>query len=299
VRGRTLTLVLVCCAATAGGASADLYGTQATAARIAFARGTASGHYDIWTMAANGTSARRLTTSCLVDWWPDWSPDRRHIAFARSCGGTFRVYVVDADGSAARAVTPARLNAQWPTWSPDGRRLGFSGGPFDREEIYVINVDGTGLRRLTDDTAADQSPDWSPDGRWILYARLRRSGPADIMTVSPTSKVQRPVGIRGGEPAWSPDGKRIAFARRDRSVARETIDLWIAQANGRAARRLVNERAGVTSHHPAWSPDGAQIAFMSNRIEGKNGGSIYVRGAEGVHRVAKSPAEDTDPAWAA
>jgi TolB protein len=295
-RGRALGIVLAALAAVSAGAASSL----SSDAGIVFSRGATPDRYDLWTMAPNGTLARRVTKSCMWDRWPAWSPDKQRIAFARSCGGKFRIFVVNADGSGLRAVTPARLNAEWPAWSPDGRRLAFSGGAFEREEIYVIDVDGAGLRRLTHNTVADRSPDWSPDGKAILFTRARANGPSDMMVLSPSGKSSaRPVGVRGGEPAWSPDGRRIAFARRDRSIPQETVDIWVVRADGRGARQVTDERPGVVSHHPAWSPDGKRIAFMSNRIERKNGGSIYIAGAEGVYRVAKSPMEDVDPAWTA
>ena len=66
----------------------------------------------------------------------------------------------------------------------------------------------------------------------------------------------RPV---AGAPSWAPDGLSLAFYR----VTGGRADLWIARADGTAARRLTR-RAG-NEVDPAWAPDGATIAFATDR----------------------------------
>ena len=87
-------------------------------------------HTDIWTMRADGTGARQLTSGAF-DVEPVFSPDGRRIAFGRITG-------VDAQG-------------------------------FQLEAVYVINTDGTHLREVVPPLADLEHPDWSPDGAWISF----------------------------------------------------------------------------------------------------------------------------------
>jgi TolB protein len=76
-----------------------------------------------------------------------------------------------------------------------------------------------------------------------------------------------------GLPAWSPDRGRIAYvSARDRDA-----DIWVMNADGSGARRLVRAR-GADDLYPAWSPDGRLIAFSRYR---HGGGDIYVVRADG------------------
>lgn len=114
----------------------------------------------LWTMKADGTGGRRLTTWTAAG--PSWSPDGKWLAFGSlSCSGGPGVYRISATSMTAKpqvlfprdcrteplpaetAVSPrsgsTALNDRLRTddavaWSPDGTRLAFRGG--DCESIY-------------------------------------------------------------------------------------------------------------------------------------------------------------------
>ena len=86
-------------------------------------------------------------------------------------------------------------------------------------------------------------------------------------------------------PRWSPDGFRIAYQT-------DPGDVWVMDANGSNARRL------VTGFRPSWSPDGSRIAYMANGTQGSF--DILVTDAAGggvSERLAFSSLDEWSPAW--
>jgi Tol biopolymer transport system component len=78
-------------------------------------------------------------------------------------------------------------------------------------------------------------------------------------------------------PQYSPDGSQVAF-RSNRTGPNE---IWIAEKDGRAVRKLTNFGGPVTGS-PRWSPDGKWITFDS-RAGGNS--DIWVVAAAGVSRA--------------
>ena len=287
-------LVSVCVTAAAAGSGRALTDSQA---RLAFARGVSPDRYEIWTASGRGQGLRRVTHGCGWDWWPAWSPDRTQLAFARSCGSRFAIYIVNANGGGLHRLVKTSSDDVWPSWSPDGSEVAFVAGSTGRTELYVIGANGKGLHRLTHNGVDDASPAWSPDGSLILFSSGRTHH--RLTTIPAEGGTPHALPLRGGEPAWSPDGTRIVWAKGIAGAARETADLWIANADGSGARRLTHEQVGVVSHHPSWSPDGRTIAYMSNRGAPSKGAALWTISPTGgtPHRITSPGYEDADPTW--
>jgi len=231
---------------------------------------------DIWSMRADGTHVRRLTSSPAMEFDPTWSPDGSRIAYRHwPHNGTSRIFVMKADGSDQQNLT--RKDSWGPDWSPDGRRIAFNSvagtGALDVYG-YVVAPDGSGLRRISRHYV--EYPAWSPDGSQIAFMApepgATGSNPDYNIFVMDAdgSHVRRLTTAPGedGWPAWSPDGTRIVFssARDDCSISdaadcRTTGDIgpwedvWIINADGTGQRRVTSE----SGQFFAWSPDGSAI----------------------------------------
>ncbi|HSH33238.1 MAG TPA: hypothetical protein VLB31_06430 [Actinomycetota bacterium] len=92
---------------------------------------------------------------------------------------------------------------------------------------------------------------------------------------------------KDADPSWEPDGSSIAFTR----ITSQGPQIWIVDAGGGAAQRLMNRAAD-----PSWSPDGSSIAFV-RRAKGNT--DIWSAEPDGSHvrRLTSSPAPDLEPAW--
>lgn len=70
-------------------------------------------HGDIYTVSANGGTARQITSNPAYEAYPVWSPDGRQIAFASRREGSMDVFVVSSEGG-----TPKRLTTDSGTEIP-------------------------------------------------------------------------------------------------------------------------------------------------------------------------------------
>lgn len=228
------------------GVHAEYPSWSADGTTIAFDSGTtvsirdwtkSSGH--IFTVRADGTGLRQLTSGPGAEFTPAWSPDGKQLAVTAQGepGAAPGIFLVDAASGEMRAVTsnpyPGYLDKE-PDFSPDGRRIVFvrerslleAGGKANLAALFVVNVDGTGLRRLTEWQDAVGTPSWSPNGTSIVF----RAGCCVAQPDEGGSLMQIFViesdgsGLRqltSGDfvasfwPSWSPDGRRIVFSRYD------------------------------------------------------------------------------------
>lgn len=110
----------------------------------------ADGDHDIWTVNADGTGERPVSTAPEDEYWPYWSPDGSRIAFGRTDAGETDVqgsYVlVDPDGSDKVVLGPSPVRGGAPTtWSPDGTMLlAFLAEPTDGHPAGMVLLDTTG-----------------------------------------------------------------------------------------------------------------------------------------------------------
>jgi Tol biopolymer transport system component len=251
--------------------------------RIVFSDGTE----DIWSMGADGTHVRRLTSSPAAEFDPTWSPDGRQIAYRHQtgdlqtgAGGTTEIYVMNSDGSHQRNLTRNDVTDWGPDWSPGGTKIAYNSGLATGGtglHGYVIAPDGTGRRLITRHYV--EYPDWSPDGSQIVFMAPQGALGTDykIYVMDADGRhVRRLTTAEGkdGWPAWSPGGKQIVFSstRDDCSIStapdcRATGDIgpwqdvWIMNADGSGQRRLTSEFGQFF----AWSPDGSEILVTGDR----------------------------------
>jgi Tol biopolymer transport system component len=101
------------------------------------------GKLEIFTMNADGTGVRQVTSLGAASFAPFFHPDGRRILFASNVG------------------------------DPRGRNF----------DLYMVNDDGTGLERITTNETFDGFPMFSPDGKRLVFAsnrNARRPGETNV-----------------------------------------------------------------------------------------------------------------------
>lgn len=265
--------------------------------RIAFMK-----NGDIYTVRADGTGQRRLTSTGDND-HPVWNAVGTKLAFDSRRTGNYDVYVMDADGSHLVQVTRRSTSERLPYWSPDGRQLAFtsdrlgapqvfrirSGAPFGESVQLTTKFSGGGFFSLT----------WSPDGRTIYGGYF--SSDVDGDTVASLYRFAAVDGsrltyvLRGFQPDVRPQGDRIAYEGPD------FINVYTADRDGTAVRQVThdtdpNQYGDIYNPWPSWSPNGALLAFGHINGQAPAEDGLYIARSDGTGKRLLVPG-GLHPAW--
>jgi tricorn protease len=227
---------------------------------------------DIWTVPAEGGTARLLVSHPSTESRPLFSPDGKRLAFASNRTGNGDIYVLTLDTGELKRLTFDDSDEKLDAWSPDGKWIYFSSNGRDisgMNDVYRVSVEGGTAMPVTADRYVSEffsAP--SPDGaalaftaRGIASNQWWRKGSNHLdeseIWVKREGRYERltPPGARQMWPMWSPDGKSVFFMS-DRGGQQ---NIWVRPATGpsRALTHLTNGRV----LWPFLSSDGKTIVF--------------------------------------
>lgn len=239
-----LTAVLAIASATVAGAATPLWMRDAAISPDGKAI-TFTYKGDIYTVAATGGRATRLTTMPSYESSPVWSPDGTKIAFASTREGSNDIYVMDAAGGGARRLTSNSADEIPVAFTPDGKAVVFTAaiqGPAKSlvfpsaryTQLYSVPVDGGRSSQILGTPAKTIS--YLPDGKSFVYQN-----------------------IKGVEDEW-----------RKHHTSSVTRDIWRYDAATGRHTNLTNR--GGEDTNPVTGGDGETVYFLSER----DGGSYNV-----------------------
>jgi len=233
-----------------------------------------AGNQDIWSMNADGSNVRQLTTHPGLDAQPAPSADGRYIAFISDaeCPATgpdelpnTGVWVMNMDGTDPRRLTPPDGEFEeaycfQPAWSPDGISVVFARTK-GSETLYIVPADGSADPVALETGVGRYNPEFSPSGLdliydydsggtgwWHLYLREMPDG---IETPLATANHS----VAG---AYSHIGDRIAYIHAWRPISQVRIMNWDGSND-----HLVIDNAAIAYDgwgQVAWSPDDSLLA---------------------------------------
>jgi formylglycine-generating enzyme required for sulfatase activity/WD40 repeat protein len=204
------------------------------------------GTLNIFSMRADGSGQKPLTSGNEPHADPRFSPDGKNILYTVLHGGFPEVWLMDRDGGGQRKVTPGCQ----ADWSPDGRQIAF----IRDNRVWIREISSGRERRVTPETWQRCGvPDWSPDGKRLAVAS-RHTGAIGIYLVSIDGKENAPLATEEESctPCWSPDGRRLLC---------QTVKGHVHQL-GADGRNWEQVTGGADVQHDArYSPDGSKIVF--------------------------------------
>jgi Tol biopolymer transport system component len=224
---------------------------------------------DIWTIAADGSSPRAVTSDRPLDWCPRWSPDGKYLYFLSDRDGAMNLWRVPIEESTGKALGPPE-----PQTTPSTDMSVFAIARTSGRMVYenriitgrlIARELRTGESRTIvtmPPTRQPAGPDLSADGNWLTFYSVGKQ--EDIYVVHPDGSGLRQLtddAFQDRGPRWSPDGTTIAF-KSNRSGRSE---LWTIRPDGSELRQLTHT-SGAEPIQPVWSPDGHRLAY--NRSDG-------------------------------
>ena len=308
----TLTALAALSACAAAPAQADVFNGRLafTSFRVVPPGGDANGG-DIFSMNADGSDQRRLSTSPETDRQPDWSPGGYHIAYSIRKPGessNYEVARMTASGSGYRrlTVTPSGQASTQPAWFPDASAILFRrSGPGAVGSIWRMGLLGESPSLYYQPPRVPLYPTFSPSMTKLLFTAVSPTDAKDrgIFTVNAdgsglTTLFDVP-GAYDSAPAWSPDGTRIAFestADIGGANPERDMEVWTMSADGSGARQLTHN--ALHDEGPAWSPDGGTMLAYTSGPDDFHG-DIHVMTSDGQHlrQLTSFAGRDESPDW--
>jgi TolB protein len=110
----------------------------------------------------------KVTDNRRNDFYPDYSPDGKRIAYTHYDGHDTDLYTIKAGGGGRFPVTKNDKDELAPSYSPDGKKIAYTGykglGSDDGDdfdsEIYTIKVGGGGKTQVTYTKYYASDPSW-------------------------------------------------------------------------------------------------------------------------------------------
>lgn len=220
---------------------------------------SASGNTEIWSMKADGTEQRQLTSDTYTKFAPAVSPDGRYVVYVSEHGGV-HLWRINLDGSNPTQLTNGNYDIK-PSVSPDSQWVVYASYSSGKLVLWKVPLNGGPATQLTNVSSSD--PDISPDGKLIAsfhndaqnVARLvifDFAGGDPIKTLAMPQTVQWSMGVR-----WTPDGQGLTYVDKRGSVT----NLWMQPINGGAAKQLTDLKGeGILRRE--WTRDGRQVAIV-------------------------------------
>ena len=251
---------------------------------------------DLWSVPADGGTAKELIGGDKSENTPRWSPTGKQIAFISTRDGEAQVYVADADGSSVRRITDLAKGVQPPLiFSADGSKVAFVSDVYpecpdeacNKRRKEEIEKNPVKMRRLTR-LLSRHWDEWRENVRHhVLVADLQSK---QVTDVTPGDFDSPPGQAEDNAIAFAPDGKELAFVSNregnDREAWTTNNDVFLVPVSGGTPKKLTPGTGA--DNQPVFSPDGATVYVRSQRRGGFESDRWYLDAydrARGTKRV--------------
>jgi len=270
--------------------------------------GAQSGSFNLWEHDLKSGKQRQLThfeDDSVVD--PCLSRDGSTIVFRhlfdfyrfrpRRDKSPKRIELwTDADSERPRTENRALKEATEVAFSDDGLEMAFIAGG----DLWVMDTVLREPRQITSTAEQESNAVLSPDGNTLLFVsdsggqsdiwRARRHAPNKYWWQNETFQLDRITTDTETESrlTFSPDGSKIAFVKGNG-------DLWIADADGRNAKRLLES---FNAPDYDWSPDGKWLVYaVSDSNFNRDIWVMPVDGSAKPYNLSRHPDNEYGPVW--
>jgi Tol biopolymer transport system component/DNA-binding winged helix-turn-helix (wHTH) protein len=214
----------------------------------------------IFTMGADGSDLRQITSGGFFDNQPTVSPDGRIVVFSSDRSGAKEIWRVNLDGTDLRQLTTGGGSS--PDVTPDGTSVLYVSTRSGKETVWSISLNGGEPVHLISKESFD--PKVSPDGKFVACGyRSDERSPVRLAILDSRDgslvkmfDMPRTTNFNGGID-WMPDGNTVTI--------RDWADgIWKQDVGGGAPVKLeALPREKLYGYD--WSRDGRTFAFSRGR----------------------------------
>lgn len=232
---------------------------------------------DIWLLATDGRTQRRLTTHTARDAEPQWSPNGQWIAFVSKRDGDEQnqIYLISPEGGEARRLTKIPTGASAIKWFRDSTHLAFISWVWPD-----LSTDEEQAKRLKERQDAKvkayviETTNYRYWDRWLADGRVPHLFVINVQTGERWNVLAGSgIYIARDEPSAalydiSPDGREIALTvdlSKDPGFD-PNLDIVTIPARGGSWRNLTSDNPANDSR-PRYSPDGSWLAYTRHLIK--------------------------------
>ena len=233
-----------------------------------------SGETSIWTMAPDGSAAKKLL-DCPQSYCAgaEWFPGGHKIVYERRNYARdavmllYSTWWLDLDTGQTR---PVFRDTQFPSLAPqfsfDGQWLGYISPASNTLQSYNL-ANG---QNLSQPYLSGMPQAWSPLGLAFLYwDQVTRGEQVTRHLMKYDLLTRQSTRLGGGEnqddsaAAWSPDGRWIALIRLNQQPAggASAEQVWLVRPDGSEAHVLLNQDKVSYGGDLGWSPDSQSIVY--------------------------------------
>ncbi len=225
---------------------------------------TESGDRDLWTMNADGTNRRQITSDKASDDFPFVSKDGKYIVFVSARSGVPHIWRMNQNGGDLKQLT-FKGGENIPNITPDGNFVIYSSRTDSRPSLWKVSVEGGEPMHLT-----KEQTNWSaisPDGKWIACQTRGTTFDSQVQLAVVSAetgdirKTFKPAGEIGapGLPTvirWMSDGQSVAYVANTDGVS----NIWAQSIAGGEPKKITDFSADRIFSFD-WSPDGKKIVY--------------------------------------
>lgn len=225
--------------------------------------GDKPGPRDIYLLAIDGSSERKIVESPAEDLFPAWSPDGAEILFASDRNGTMDAWALAVKDGKARLIH-RDLGHFLPMGITTGGDLIY-GTRTGATDIVIASKDGTAVLP-TRTPGQNSAPAWSRDGKRLAY--LSRRGAANfgvqsriIVIRDIAAKTERDLPTTLATIAslrWSPDGEWLLASGSDGKGRSGVFKVRVK--DGVVRPEAISETADHTGVPADWNSDGTVLS---------------------------------------